>query len=551
MAANMDVSLLIGEPENKSYLTCQTDQPQIKSFKADTEFKNILHEQIENVNKEKNFSSQKEDVIEREETKLDNDNENVKSDTEQKPQTEDNKTEDKESDDSDSNNENVEKEVKDDVSSTNAKKDDEKNNEEDEEDVTRQNSQETILDVLPDDDAADKIIVKDDAAMIIDPAQDAVNPENTEAILETAKLNITGAEDTAEDTVKISANDETGILNSGNETEKDNAADVNELLNSKELNPQDMPVDKHNEPKTGQIHKTEINQTLNNELQPSVDLTKQSEIAEKTAKLSTPSKNNNKKIILDKSNNNEQVVPSKQNQDGLDLSFSQEQSSDSPLSGKNFSELTGKIVTEEKDVLKDETLKDFTLVTEQQDTTAKTKTLKVAAEIKESNFNEIFQQKVNAHEIIKQVQSKFNLRTAGDMNYSEIRFRLNPDNLGEVSMKITMENNTLTARMRVQNEAVKEVFEANFAELKKALNNQGVKIEKIEVTLKNDTSNMGSFAESNFTNDGTNKGTNNLFSRFSGRSNDNEQNNDNNITLTSSNRRDRINSNDGHVDYLA
>ncbi len=101
--------------------------------------------------------------------------------------------------------------------------------------------------------------------------------------------------------------------------------------------------------------------------------------------------------------------------------------------------------------------------------------------------------KAEEQEIMRQVQAKLSLRTMGDVTRSEIKFNLYPKHLGEVAMKLVMQDNTLVARMRVDNESVKQTLESNIADLRRNLMNQGVKVEKIEVTVKSDTQNMGSF----------------------------------------------------------
>ncbi len=113
----------------------------------------------------------------------------------------------------------------------------------------------------------------------------------------------------------------------------------------------------------------------------------------------------------------------------------------------------------------------------------------VEKEIASKRFEDIeeLQKSVN-----DQIKAQLKVSKFGEINRSEIKFSLKPEHLGELSMKLTMENNNLTARIKVESQVVKEVLELNIDDLRKNLMDQGVKVEKVEVTLKNDTGNMGS-----------------------------------------------------------
>ena len=67
---------------------------------------------------------------------------------------------------------------------------------------------------------------------------------------------------------------------------------------------------------------------------------------------------------------------------------------------------------------------------------------------------------------------------------TSIEMQLNPENLGKVYLQIssTKEGN-VTAQLAAQNTAVKEALEAQVAELRQTLNQQGIKVDAIEVTV--------------------------------------------------------------------
>lgn len=67
---------------------------------------------------------------------------------------------------------------------------------------------------------------------------------------------------------------------------------------------------------------------------------------------------------------------------------------------------------------------------------------------------------------------------------SSIEMQLNPENLGKVYLHIaaTKEGN-ITAELAVSSETVKTAFEAQIADLRTSLNQQGIKVDAVEVTI--------------------------------------------------------------------
>lgn len=67
---------------------------------------------------------------------------------------------------------------------------------------------------------------------------------------------------------------------------------------------------------------------------------------------------------------------------------------------------------------------------------------------------------------------------------SSIEMQLNPENLGKIYLQIaTTKEGTVHAQLAAQNEAVKAALETQVAELRQTLNQQGVKVDAIEVTV--------------------------------------------------------------------
>lgn len=66
---------------------------------------------------------------------------------------------------------------------------------------------------------------------------------------------------------------------------------------------------------------------------------------------------------------------------------------------------------------------------------------------------------------------------------SSIEMQLNPENLGKIYLQVVSRQGAIIAQIAAQNEAVKEVLESQIAILKDNMNQQGLKVEAIEVTI--------------------------------------------------------------------
>lgn len=70
---------------------------------------------------------------------------------------------------------------------------------------------------------------------------------------------------------------------------------------------------------------------------------------------------------------------------------------------------------------------------------------------------------------------------------SEAKISLKPENLGHVDVKITMQNGQLVAHIATQTFAAKEILESQLPQLRMMLQNQGLQVEKLEVTQNSET----------------------------------------------------------------
>ena len=87
----------------------------------------------------------------------------------------------------------------------------------------------------------------------------------------------------------------------------------------------------------------------------------------------------------------------------------------------------------------------------------------------------------NTQEIMDQILSNIKIRITP--NVDSLEMQLHPQSLGTVHVQITNHAGEITAMFHVQNEAVKAAVEMQMLQLKEALNDQGVKVEAIEVSV--------------------------------------------------------------------
>lgn len=76
-----------------------------------------------------------------------------------------------------------------------------------------------------------------------------------------------------------------------------------------------------------------------------------------------------------------------------------------------------------------------------------------------------------------------NVRVTISAEVTSMELQLNPEHLGKIYLNVTEKEGTVHARIAAQNHAVKEALETQVAELRQSLNQQGIKVTAIEVTV--------------------------------------------------------------------
>lgn len=86
-----------------------------------------------------------------------------------------------------------------------------------------------------------------------------------------------------------------------------------------------------------------------------------------------------------------------------------------------------------------------------------------------------------AENIVNQImeQIKFNVNE----EFKSMELQLYPENLGKVGVQVAVKDGILTAQITAENETVKRAIEAQLINLRESFNNQGLKVENVEVTI--------------------------------------------------------------------
>ena len=84
-------------------------------------------------------------------------------------------------------------------------------------------------------------------------------------------------------------------------------------------------------------------------------------------------------------------------------------------------------------------------------------------------------------DIMEQVTENLKVNMKEDL--TEMEMQLHPASLGNVKIQVAARDGVITANFTTQNETVKEVLESQIVQLKEQMNEQGIKVEAVEVTV--------------------------------------------------------------------
>ena len=91
------------------------------------------------------------------------------------------------------------------------------------------------------------------------------------------------------------------------------------------------------------------------------------------------------------------------------------------------------------------------------------------------------EQQVSVRDIVYQVVQR--IRVSISTENTSLEMRLNPGNLGRVSINITSNNGVMTARIDTENQKAREAIESQLQILKENIEAKGIKVEAVEVRI--------------------------------------------------------------------
>ena len=92
-------------------------------------------------------------------------------------------------------------------------------------------------------------------------------------------------------------------------------------------------------------------------------------------------------------------------------------------------------------------------------------------------------QSVQAEDIMNQIMDYMRINLKADTQ--EMELQLHPASLGTVNVQIAAKDGAITAHFTTQNEAVRAVIETQLVQLKQQFEEQGIKVDAVEVTVAN------------------------------------------------------------------
>ncbi len=104
-----------------------------------------------------------------------------------------------------------------------------------------------------------------------------------------------------------------------------------------------------------------------------------------------------------------------------------------------------------------------------------------AVEVPQAAQEPVSYSSVDAMDIIRQIADSVKLVTGTES--ASIEMQLNPENLGKIYLHISEKEGIVHAQITAQNEVVREALEVQAVNLRESLNQAGVKVDAIEVTV--------------------------------------------------------------------
>ena len=158
--------------------------------------------------------------------------------------------------------------------------------------------------------------------------------------------------------------------------------------------------------------------------------------------------------------------------------------------------------------------------------------------------DEVFEgYQTNAEDIVRQLIESIKVNVSETTSSMELQ--LYPEHLGKIQITVASKEGVITAQLAAQNEAVKAIIENQLVSLKDTMNEQGLKVDAVEVTIASHTFEDGR----NF--EGSNKGQTDKENQSSGVRHIRFDIPDEELTDTEQLAKQMMQANGGSVDYTA
>lgn len=107
------------------------------------------------------------------------------------------------------------------------------------------------------------------------------------------------------------------------------------------------------------------------------------------------------------------------------------------------------------------------------------------SETSESGFGKVTVESLPSYVSVTDIMEQFVEHTKVTLSaeVTKMEMQLNPEHLGKLYLEVTESEGAVTAKIQTQNAIVKEALELQIADLKQNLNQAGVKVDAIEVTI--------------------------------------------------------------------
>lgn len=98
-----------------------------------------------------------------------------------------------------------------------------------------------------------------------------------------------------------------------------------------------------------------------------------------------------------------------------------------------------------------------------------------------ANTDHLYANQMEMQEIIKQVVDTVKLQVQSDT--TSLEMQLHPESYGKLNLHVSVREGAVTAQLAVENEMVKSALEAQVVQLREAMNERGLKVDAVEVTI--------------------------------------------------------------------